>query len=489
MILGPTSPGKSLDVYLRPLIDELKILWQDGVNTFDAWKRQKFNMKATLLWTISDFPAYGMLSGWSTHGRLACPYCMRKSKSFRLKHGSKFCWFDCHRRFLPLEHPFRRDRYSFRKSKMEKSLPLHRRSGVEILNRVNRLDNFSFGLTSHDKRQAGFGKKHNWVKRSIFWELPYWSTNLIRHNLDVMHVEKNVFDNVFNTVMDIKGKTKDNANARIDMKKICKRPTLELIVENDRYKKPKATYVLNYNQRKMVCGWVKQLKFPDGYVSNIARRINVEEGKINGMKSHDCHVFMERLIPLAFRDMLPKPIWRALTELSLFFKEICANELRVSDMENAELAIIEIVCKLEKIFPPSFFDVMEHLLVHLPYEAKVGGPVQYRWMYPFERCILYLKRKARNKARVEGSICEAYILEEISNYVSKYIDPKLQTRRTKVPRNDDGGHGMVDECLSIFKYPCRPIGKGQNRFLTNVELQIAETYVLVNSKEVEPFLQ
>jgi len=489
MILGPTSPGKSLDVYLRPLIDELKILWQDGVNTFDAWKRQKFNMKATLLWTISDFPAYGMLSGWSTHGRLACPYCMRKSKSFRLKHGSKFCWFDCHRRFLPLEHPFRRDRYSFRKSKMEKSLPLHRRSGVEILNRVNRLDNFSFGLTSHDKRQAGFGKKHNWVKRSIFWELPYWSTNLIRHNLDVMHVEKNVFDNVFNTVMDIKGKTKDNANARIDMKKICKRPTLELIVENDKYKKPKATYVLNYNQRKMVCGWVKQLKFPDGYVSNIARRINVEEGKINGMKSHDCHVFMERLIPLAFRDMLPKPIWRALTELSLFFKEICANELRVSDMENAELAIIEIVCKLEKIFPPSFFDVMEHLLVHLPYEAKVGGPVQYRWMYPFERCILYLKRKARNKARVEGSICEAYILEEISNYVSKYIDPKLQTRRTKVPRNDDGGHGMVDECLSIFKYPYRPIGKGRNRFLTNEELQIAETYVLVNCKEVEPFLQ
>lgn len=202
------------------------------------------------------------------------------------------------------------------------------------------------------------------------------------------------------------------------------------------------------------------------------------------MKSHDCHVFMQRLIPLAFRDMLPKPKWRALTELSLFFKEICANVLRVSDMENAELAIIELVCKLEKIFPPAFFDVMEHLLVHLPYEAKVGGSVQYRWMYPFERCILYLKRKARYKARVEESICEAYILEEIS----KYLDPKLQTRNTKVPRNDDGGEGMVDECLSIFKYPCRPIGKCRNRFLTNEELQIAETYVLVNCEEVEPFL-
>lgn len=132
---------------------------------------------------------------------------------------------------------------------------------------------------------------------------------------------------------------------------------------------------------------------------------------------------------------------------------------------------------------------MEHLVVHLPYEAKVGGPVQYRWMYPFERCMLYLKRKVRNKARVEGSICEAYILEEISNFASMYFDPHLQTRRTQVPRNDDGGEDMPDECLSIFKHPCRPIGKGRNRFLTDKELEIAEIYVLVNCSEVEPYLQ
>lgn len=178
-----------------------------------------------------------------------------------------------------------------------------------------------------------------------------------------------------------------------------------------------------------------------------------------------------------------------MTELSLFFEEICATELRAATMETAELAIIEIICKLEKIFPPAFFDVMEHLVVHLPYEAKVGGPVQYRWMYPFERGMLYLKRKVRNMARVEGSIAEAYILEEISNHASLHFDPKLQTKRTKVPRNDDGGHSMVDECLSIFKYPCRPSGKGRNRFLTDDELHIAETYVLVNCKEVEPLLQ
>lgn len=62
VILGPRSLGKSLDVYLQSLIDELKILWDIGVNILYAWKKQNFIMKATLYWTISDFPAYGMLS-------------------------------------------------------------------------------------------------------------------------------------------------------------------------------------------------------------------------------------------------------------------------------------------------------------------------------------------------------------------------------------------------------------------------------------------
>jgi len=91
--------------------------------------------------------------------------------------------------------------------------------------------------------------------------------------------------------------------------------------------------------------------------------------------------------------------------------------------------------------------------------------------------------------KFEGSICEAYILEEISNFASMYFHPKLQTRCTQVPQNDDGGHHMVNQCLSIFKYPYRSIGSGSNRFLTEVEVQIAETYVLVNCKEIEPFLQ
>ncbi|RDX99680.1 hypothetical protein CR513_17246, partial [Mucuna pruriens] len=284
----PKSPDKSSDVYIRPLIEDLMILWEDG--------------------TISDFPAYGMLSSWSTHGKLACPYWMEHNKSFMLKHGRKCYWFNCHHQYLPLEHSFRRDRYSFKNLTIERSLPPQRLNGIEIMSRVSQLKDFIFGLNSHNEKQHGFGEFHNWVKKSIFWKLPYWSTNLIQHNLDVMHVEKNVFDNIFNKVMNIKGKTKDNVNAREDMEMICKCPTLELKVAKGKYQKTKATYVLNANQKRMVCKWIKKLKFPYGYVSNIEHCINIDHGKIYGMKSHKCHVFMQRLIPLAFRDMLPKPI-------------------------------------------------------------------------------------------------------------------------------------------------------------------------------------
>jgi len=104
-----------------------------------------------------------------------------------------------------------------------------------------------------------------------------------------------------------------------------------------------------------------------------------------GMKSHDCHVFMQTLIPLAFRDLLPKGIWDTLTEISHFFRDICSSKLNVEHIERLQTNIVETVCKLEMIFPPSFFDSMEHLPIHLPFEAKAGGLVQYRWMYPFER--------------------------------------------------------------------------------------------------------
>ena len=87
---------------------------------------------------------------------------------------------------------------------------------------------------------------------------------------------------------------------------------------------------------------------------------------------------MQRLIPIVFRELFPSHVWQALTELSLLFKDLTSTTLKVADMKILEEEITIIQCKLERIFPPAFFYSMEHLPVHLPYEAKIAGPVQYR---------------------------------------------------------------------------------------------------------------
>jgi hypothetical protein len=151
-----------------------------------------------------------------------------------------------------------------------------------------------------------------------------------------MHIEKNFFDNIFNTMMDVQGKTKDNEKARKDVEHYCNRKDLELkTLPNKKLLKPKANFSLTSSEAKLVCQWLKELKMPDGYSSNLARCADANTGKLHGMKSHDCHVFMERLLPIAFAS-LPNHVINPLTEVSQFFSDICASTLRVDDLVKLE---------------------------------------------------------------------------------------------------------------------------------------------------------
>ncbi|RDX69982.1 hypothetical protein CR513_50833, partial [Mucuna pruriens] len=170
-----------------------------------------------------------------------------------------------------------------------------------------------------------------------------------------------------------------------------------------------------------------------------------------------------------------------------------------------------LLCKLEQIFSSSFFDSMEHLLIHLPYEARVNGPIQYCWMYPFEKyktsnhlyiIALYLssifltmllhslKNKVKNKVRVEASIFEAYLVEETSTFASFYYPNKIETRRTKMPRNVDASEGSSSTSpISIFNYPKRAGDKSITYFLDQVDHEVTHLYILLNYEKVEPYLE
>ncbi|KAL0313157.1 UNVERIFIED_CONTAM: hypothetical protein Sradi_5715000 [Sesamum radiatum] len=323
------------------------------------------------------------------------------------------------------------------KNRQERKIARPRLTGDEIRRRV---EQYGTAVEEPLTYPPGYGNVHKWTKKSIFWDLPYWNTHLIRHNLDVMHIEKNVFDNIFNTVMDIKGKTKDNLNARKDLKNICNRPELE-VDERRPNAMPKAAYTLTKEQKKKICEWVRSLRFPDGYASNIARCVDIANLRVHGMKSHDCHVFMQKLIPVAFRELLPEFVWSALTEVSLLFQVLCSTTLDVKKVQELEENVAIIMCNLEKIFPPAFFDSMEHLIVHLPYEARVGGPVQYRWMYPFER----------------------------------------PSRNDELTQNNDR------VARDIFNHPGRTSGVSTKRYALGQERHVMETYVLCNSEVVAPY--
>ncbi|XP_066323971.1 uncharacterized protein [Miscanthus floridulus] len=97
------------------------------------------------------------------------------------------------------------------------------------------------------------------------------------------------------------------------------------------------------------------------------------------------------IIPTGLRGLVRKDVYEAVAEIETFFRELCSRNLRIDVVKRLKQEIPLILCKLEKIFPPAFFDVMVHLAVHLPDEALLRGPIQYGWMYPIERRLGTLK--------------------------------------------------------------------------------------------------
>ncbi|XP_035540218.1 uncharacterized protein LOC118344206 [Juglans regia] len=368
IILGPKSPGNDIDVYLQPLVDELLEFWEHGVPTYDASTKEIFMLHAALMWTINDFPAYENLSGWSTKGKLACSSCSMGTYSLWLKYGRKHCYMG-HRHFLPPDHMWRMRKHLFN-GREDQRMPPRILEGVDVLAQLQMLGNVQFGKSGRKRKRTA--KELNWTMYSIFFKLPYWVTLRLRHNLDVMHIEKNICDNILCTLMNIPGKTKDNINSRRDLEIFQFRKELHLKVQGERVTMPHAQYTLHGHERNKFCEWLANVKFPDGFASNISHCVSIRDCKISGLKSHDCHVFLQRLLPIAVGGYLRTNIALALTELSTFFKELCARTLDVNRLSQLQIDIVTILCKLEMIFPPSFFHVMVHLAVHLPREAILG---------------------------------------------------------------------------------------------------------------------
>ena len=163
------------------------------------------------------------------------------------------------------------------------------------------------------------------------------------------------------------------------------RKELHLTTQGNKLVRSHDCYTLTLDERIKFCQFLKSMKFPNKYASNTAKCVNVKEGSLSGLKSHDCHVLLEPLLPKGIQPYLLKDLCTTIVELCNFFRQLCTKTIIVADLDVLEKGIIMIHCKLECIFPTAFFYIMAHLVIHLPREAKYSGPVSFKWMYPIER--------------------------------------------------------------------------------------------------------
>ncbi|XP_004514575.1 uncharacterized protein [Cicer arietinum] len=160
LIPGPRSPGNAIDVYIQPLIEELKISWDVGVETYDISRNQSFHMRAALLWTVNDFPAYAMLSGGSTKRKFVFPTCNHETSSTYLKHSRKMCYMG-HRVFLDSNHVWRSNATYFDGKPEYRSPP----SLLDTTRILKDLQDIPDVLGEKKEMKKRFGP---WKKKSIF---------------------------------------------------------------------------------------------------------------------------------------------------------------------------------------------------------------------------------------------------------------------------------------------------------------------------------
>ncbi|KAL6327729.1 hypothetical protein AAG906_024698 [Vitis piasezkii] len=403
-------------------------------------------IKGCSIMDINDFPAYGNLSGCIVKGYFACPICGPETYSHRLKHGRKNS-FTSHRRFLPCNHPFRKHRKAFN-GEQEFRSPPQPLSGEEILLKMNAICN-SWGKREDMKIQCDLYQLLE--EKSIFFELEYWRYLHVRHNLDVMHIEKNVCESIIGTLLNILWKTKDGLNSRLDLMDMGLRCELAPRFESNRTYLPPACYTLSRKEKKVFCQTLAELKVPEGYCSNFRNLVSMEDLKLYGLKSHDYHTLMQQLLPVALRSLLPKHVRHAIARLSLFFNALCKKVVDVSTLDKLQNELVVTLCLLEKYFSPSF-DIMIHLTVHLVREVRLCGPIYFRWMYPFERFMEVLKGYVKPSTNVDhkvgapipgGHITEVdcnlllqahhYVLEN-TTIIQPYIEEHMKWLKLNNPR-------------------------------------------------------
>jgi hypothetical protein len=211
----------------------------------------------------------------------------------------------------------------------------------------------------------------------------------------------------------------------------------------ERFQGP-ASYVFTKEEKEIFFEALFSIKVTSGFLLNIKGIINMAEKKIQNLKSHDCHVLMTQLLPIALRGILPKNVRLHIVKLCAFLNAISQKVINLESLPRLQKDVVQCLVSFELLFPSSFFNIMTHLLVHLVEEITILGPVFLHSMFPFERFMGVLKKYVHNRARSEGSISKGYGTEEVIEFCVDFI-PDLKPIVVPESRHEGrlGGKGKL----------------------------------------------
>ena len=290
----------------------------------------------------------------------------------------------------------------------------------------------------------------------------------IRHLLDVMHIERNICKSMLKLLFG----TKDTAASRLDMEEEGIRDHLWIQrgpVAGGNYFKPPTPYVLKKEEQRIFLEQLDGIKLPTGYCGPMKKHII--NHKIGNMKSHDFHIFFQFILPICLRHLLDSGPRQAIIRLAKLFTMICKKVINVDELERLQLYAAETMCLMEIWFPPSFFDIMVHLPIHLVRQIKLCGPIANAWCYPVERHLNVLKKYIRNRAHPEGAIANAYMFDEALGFCTEYLKLYPHTRRRIWDDEEELG-----DCGELLE------GKASNRELTSEEQRGIHSWIIRNSE-------
>ncbi|KAK1565940.1 hypothetical protein QYE76_007682, partial [Lolium multiflorum] len=430
LIQGPTQPGNDINMYLELLKEELETLWaEEGVDTWDAVAEEYFPLRAALITTVQDYLGYGYIS------------CQLGKDP-----GSSKTVYMGHRRWLQKTDPWRK-RGDLFDGTNEPRGPPRKKSGEEI-------DTLLKGwkecpAPGKIRQKPGEKKKKKettpligvWKRRSVFWDLPYWKILDTPHCLDVMHITKNVCESLLGTLLNMPDRTKDGPKARHDLKVLGIREELQIPpaqegqseeeadggqkrkrIKQPDYYCPPSCFTFSPAEVDQFFNCLLGVRVPFGYSGLISRYMDPKKRNFSGMKSHDCHVMMTQILPVAIRGIMDDHVRATLTGLCNFFDVITRKSISVKKLARLQEEIVVILCEMEMYFPPAFFDVMVHLLIHIMDDIVSLGPAFLHNMMPFERMNGVIKGYVRNRSHPDGSIVQGWLTEECISFCTNYLD-------------------------------------------------------------------